>query len=68
MHLDDLGLGVKSLSNLAMAGSYGNMPSYSPLSLCARGKVRIEFAERFCYGTLSNSELAYSERGVRDGA
>ena len=26
---DDLCIGVKSLSNLAMAGSYRNMPSYS---------------------------------------
>ena len=29
MCLDDLWLGVKSLSNSAMAGSYWNMPSYS---------------------------------------
>ena len=29
MHLDDLWLGVKSLSNLAMAGSSRNMPKYS---------------------------------------
>jgi hypothetical protein len=27
--LDDLRIGVKSLSNLAMAGSCGNMPQYS---------------------------------------
>ena len=29
MHLDDLWIGVKSLSNSAMAGSCWNMPSYS---------------------------------------
>jgi len=34
MHSDDLGLGVKSHSNSAMAGSYRNMPTYS-LSLFA---------------------------------
>ena len=31
MHSDDSGLGVKSHSNLAMAGSCRNMPQYSPL-------------------------------------
>ena len=34
MHSDDSGLGVKSHSNLAMAGSCRNMPKYS-LSLLA---------------------------------
>ena len=29
MHLDDLRVGVKSQSNLAMAGSCRNMPQYS---------------------------------------
>jgi hypothetical protein len=29
MHLDDLRIGVKSLSNLAMAGSCRSMPEYS---------------------------------------
>jgi len=29
MHLDDLRIGVKSLSNLAMAGSCRNVPKYS---------------------------------------
>jgi hypothetical protein len=29
MHMDDLRLGVKSQSNLAMAGSCWNMPTYS---------------------------------------
>ena len=35
MHSDDLGLGVKSHSNSAMAGSCRNMPKYSlPLLAC----------------------------------
>jgi len=29
MHLDDLGIGVKSHSNLAIAGSCRNIPQYS---------------------------------------
>ena len=29
MHLDDLGIGVKSLSSPAIAGSCRNMPTYS---------------------------------------
>ena len=33
MHLDDLGLGVKSLSNLAVACSCRNMPKYSLVGL-----------------------------------
>ena len=33
MHMDDLWLGVKSLSNLAMAGSCWNMPKYSLIIL-----------------------------------
>ena len=56
-YLDDLRVGVKSLSNLAMAGSCRNMPKYSLAQLCWRGKVRIAFAVPFGYGTLSNSEL-----------
>ena len=35
MHLDDLRVGVKSLSNLAMAGSYRNMPKYSLAELAS---------------------------------
>ena len=37
MHLDDLRLGVKSLSNLAMAGSCWNMPTYSLITLFSYG-------------------------------
>ena len=33
MLLDDLRVGVKSLSNLAMAGSCRNMPAYSLVEL-----------------------------------
>jgi hypothetical protein len=36
MCLDDLRIGVKSQSNLAMAGSCGNMPQYS-LAVLGRG-------------------------------
>ena len=38
MHLDDLGLGVKSHSNLAMAGSCRNMPKYSLILLAGEVK------------------------------
>ncbi len=65
MYLDDLGIGVKILSNLAMAGSCRNMPRYSLILFCMRGKVRIEFAEDFSYGIFSNSELACCEIGIR---
>ena len=51
MCLDDLRVGVKSLSNLAMAGSCRNMPQYSLIALDWRGKVRIEFADPSGYGT-----------------
>ena len=58
MHSNDLWLGVKSLSNLAMAGSCWNMPKYSLAFLIRqRGKARIIHAEEFSYGELSNSEL-----------
>lgn len=57
MYSDDLGIGVKSLSNLAIAGSCRNMPRYSLASVCLRGKVQIGFAGHYCYGILSNSEL-----------
>ena len=35
MCLDDLRIGVKSLSNLAMAGSCRNMPKYSLVQLAS---------------------------------
>ena len=38
MHLDDLRLGVKSQSNLAMAGSCRNMPKYSLVVLSSAVK------------------------------
>ena len=56
MLLDDLRLGVKSHSNSAMAGSCRNMPQYSLVLACLRGKVRIEFAGPNGHGTYSNSE------------
>ena len=56
MHSNDLCIGVKSLSNLAMAGSYRNMPSYSLISVHWRCKVRIRFAGAIAYGIFSNSE------------
>ena len=57
MHLDDLRMGVKSLSNLAMACSCRNMPQYSLVELLNGVKIRIEFADPQGYGTPSNSEL-----------
>jgi len=50
MHLDDLRVGVKSQSNLAMACSCRNMPQYSLPVLRMRGTVRIKPADRFRYG------------------
>ena len=38
MHSDDLRLGVKSLSNSAMAGSCRNMPQYSLVKLVSEVK------------------------------
>ena len=35
MHLDDLRIGVKSQSSLAMAGSCRNMPQYSLVELAS---------------------------------
>ena len=56
MCLDDLRVGVKSLSNLAMAGSCRNMPQYSLAQFIDGVKLRMWFAEPKGYGTLSNSE------------
>ena len=56
MHSNDLRVGVKSLSNSAMAGSCRNMPQYSLVQLLCRGKVRIWFAGPKGHGTLSNSK------------
>ena len=56
MHSDDLCIGVKSLSNSAMAGSYRNMPSYSLSFAYQRCIVRIRFAGAQAYGIYSNSE------------
>ena len=38
MHLDDLRVGVKSLSSLAMAGSCRNMPKYSLIQFVSEVK------------------------------
>ncbi len=48
MHLDDLGIGVKSHSNTAMAGSCRNMPKYSLILFVCEVK----------YGQRSQSLLA----------
>ncbi len=56
MYSNELRVGVKSLSNSAMAGSCRNMPQYSLMVLVSGVKVRIEFAEPQGYGTHSNSE------------
>ena len=68
MRLDDLGIGVKSHSNSAMAGSCRNIPSYSLILSCIWGKVRIAFAEEFSYGTLSNSEPIRWKMRIGGGA
>ena len=67
MYLDDLGIGVKILSSSAMAGSCRNMPKYSLILFCTRGKVRITSAEDFSYGIFSNSEPVCCEMGIRVG-
>ena len=56
MYSNELRVGVKSLSNSAMAGSCRNMPQYSLLQLWWRGKVRIWSAGSKDHGTLSNSK------------
>ena len=46
MHLDDLGLGVKSHSNSAMAGSCRNMPKYSLTQFISRVKYGLGLQNR----------------------
>ena len=57
MHLDDLRVGVKSQSNLAMAGSCRNMPQYSAIELL--DGVKYGWSLQTLLGTelVSNSEL-----------
>ena len=54
MCFDDPGLGVKSQSNSAMAGSYRNIPKYSLVRSTCEVKRRIRHADLFWYGVLSN--------------
>lgn len=56
MYLDDLGIGVKSQSSPAMAGSCRNMPQYSLIVLASGVKLRIRPAGPQGYGVPSNSE------------
>ena len=57
MYFDNPGLGVKSQSSSAMAGSCGNIPQYSLVRFYWRCKVRIWHADPFGYGVFSNSEF-----------
>ena len=63
MCFDDLGLGVKSQSNSAMAGSCGNILKYSLVCSACEVKRRIRRADPSGYGVLSNSELASTKNG-----
>ena len=51
MCLDDLRVGVKSLSNLAMAGSFRNMPQYSAVELAGGVKYGWSLQSPCGYGT-----------------
>ena len=55
--LDDLGLGVKSLSNLAMACSCRSMPQYSLPVFESEVKHGLSLQSLLATGLLSNSEL-----------
>ena len=61
-HLDDLRVGVKGQSSLAMSGSCRNIPWYSLVKLVNEVKLRNGYAGTFCVGILSNSELINSLR------
>ena len=50
MYLDDLRVGVKSLSNLAMAGSCRNMPKYSLVELVNGVKYGWDLQSLYGYG------------------
>ena len=50
MHLDDLRIGVKSLSNLAMAGSCRNVPKYSLIELVNGVKYGWDLQSLYGYG------------------
>ena len=67
MCFDDLGLGVKSQSNLAMAGSCRNIPKYSLVCFDNEVKLLMKCAEHSCYGIFSNSELVINRTGIRAG-
>jgi len=57
--LDDLGVGVKSQSNSAMAGSCQNILSYSLFFIGQRGRVTNKTRRRvFLIGVFFNSEFA----------
>ena len=56
MHLDDLRVGVKSLSNLAIACSCRSMPQYSLLVLVNEVKHGLSLQSLLATELLSNSE------------
>ena len=56
MHLDDLRIGVKSQSNLAMAGSCRNMPQYSLVELVGGVKYGLSSQSLMVTELTSNSE------------
>jgi len=68
MCFDDSGLGVKSQSNSAMAGSCRNIPKYSLVRFDCGVKLRNRHADPIGYGVFSNSEPAIQseqETGLR---
>jgi len=67
MCFDDLGLGAKSQSNSAIAGSCRNIPKYGLVCSTYKVKLRIGNADPFGYGFLSNSELVSTKNGKRWG-
>ena len=65
MCFDDPGVGAKSQSNSAMAGSCRNILKYGLVCCVCEVKRRIRYADPFGYGNLSNSEFADIKDGKR---
>ena len=63
MYSDDSGLGVKSLSNLAMAGSCRNMPKYSLPLLTCEVKYGLDLQSQLTTEFFPTQNLYVVERG-----
>jgi hypothetical protein len=63
MHLDDLGIGVKSLSSPAIAGSCRNMPTYSLILLAHEVKYGCSLQRNFPTELLPTQNLYAVKNG-----